>query len=220
MTTKLCTKCNTTKELSEFYYIVKKEKYETHCKECISIYRKKYRDTNKEKIQLASKIWIENNTEHKKELNKQYRECNIEKIKAYKRQYHLNNRIKIIEKTKKWYYENLEKAKTTRNKYKKYYKTTEAYKASNKATRIKRREVLKNSEKATNTQIKQLIKESKKCYWCNKELNNLYHIDHYMPIAKGGNHNIENLVISCPSCNLRKHSKDPLQFAKEIGKIF
>lgn len=221
MTTKLCTKCNSTKELSEFYYIVKKDKYEAHCKECISIYRKKYREQNKESISKNLKQWRENNINYKRDMDRVYRENNIEKLKEYKKQYHAKNKEKIIEKSKIWYESNIERAKETRKKYNKYYRSTESSKISSRIFKLKRRKVIRyGCDKATNTEIKLLIENSKNCYWCDKELNGIYHIDHYIPIAKGGNHSIENLVISCPSCNLRKHSKDPMQFAKEIGKIF
>ena len=46
-----------------------------------------------------------------------------------------------------------------------------------------------------------------------------YHIDHIMPLSKGGRHTISNLVVSCPTCNLQKNAKDPYQFAQERGRL-
>ena len=62
--------------------------------------------------------------------------------------------------------------------------------------------------------------QNKICYWCNINCDDNYHIDHYVPLAKGGEHKISNLVISCQKCNLTKNAKDPLEFAKEKGKLF
>jgi len=63
-------------------------------------------------------------------------------------------------------------------------------------------------------------KQSKVCYWCGVDCNKDYHVDHYIPLSKGGKHVFENLVISCPVCNMRKSAKDPYDWAQEIGRLF
>ncbi len=58
------------------------------------------------------------------------------------------------------------------------------------------------------------------CYWCDKVVKNKsFHIDHYTPISKGGRNDTGNIVITCPTCNLRKNKKDPIKFANSIGKL-
>ncbi len=61
--------------------------------------------------------------------------------------------------------------------------------------------------------------QPKSCYWCDAKCADGYHIDHYVPLSRGGKHEVSNLVISCPTCNLRKHAKDPLDFAQEVGRL-
>lgn len=72
----------------------------------------------------------------------------------------------------------------------------------------------------TRFELTELFEEVKgRCYWCNKSLKNTaFHADHYIPIALGGPNFIENIRISCPTCNHKKLAKDPLEFAKQIGK--
>lgn len=36
------------------------------------------------------------------------------------------------------------------------------------------------------------------------------HLDHYIPLARGGSHTIDNLVPACAACNLSKGSKLPI----------
>lgn len=60
--------------------------------------------------------------------------------------------------------------------------------------------------------------QEKVCYWCRKPCAVAYHVDHYFPLARGGTHAISNLVISCPTCNMRKGAKNPLDFAALIGR--
>jgi 5-methylcytosine-specific restriction endonuclease McrA len=62
-------------------------------------------------------------------------------------------------------------------------------------------------------------KQAKRCYWCGDDCASAYHVDHYTPLSKGGAHELHNLVIACPTCNLRKHAKDPLDFAREVGRL-
>lgn len=69
--------------------------------------------------------------------------------------------------------------------------------------------------------IRAWVQSAKKiCYWCNTKCADEYHVDHYQPLSKGGEHRISNLVIACPTCNLRKNAKDPLEFAASVGRLF
>ena len=52
-----------------------------------------------------------------------------------------------------------------------------------------------------------------RCWWCGKPCANEYHIDHLVPLARGGHNNPSNIVISCPHCNLSKSDKMPDEFA-------
>lgn len=45
-----------------------------------------------------------------------------------------------------------------------------------------------------------------------------YHVDHVMPLAKGGGNGPENLQILCKSCNLKKGSKHPDEWARLTGR--
>lgn len=62
--------------------------------------------------------------------------------------------------------------------------------------------------------------QPKVCHWCDKKCEQGFHIDHYVPLSRGGLHEVKNLVISCKTCNLQKHAKDPLDFARQVGKLF
>ena len=67
--------------------------------------------------------------------------------------------------------------------------------------------------------IKKLFyRQNHECFWCNNKLIT-YHIDHVIPLQRGGRHSIGNLVISCPSCNSRKNNKLPIEFKMMNNKI-
>lgn len=83
-----------------------------------------------------------------------------------------------------------------------------------------RRRSQKSSGVATKELRKWVANAEKKCYWCGNKCEKNYHVDHYMPLSKGGPHEIENLVIACAPCNLKKNAKHPYEFAKEVGRLF
>lgn len=58
-----------------------------------------------------------------------------------------------------------------------------------------------------------------KCHWCSKPTKKHYHVDHLIPLAKGGTNRPSNLVIACPKCNLRKNASDPIEYARRIGLL-
>ena len=171
MTTKLCSKCNTTKDISEFSKDkTKKSGLCSNCKLC----KRAYTEKNKKRIYEYHKIYY-----------KLYREQNKETI---------------LEKCKK-------------------YRQTNNFKISNRNSSNKRRTITKIGD-VTTQQLQELYENSNFCYWCNTNLKNKkIHLDHYIPLSKGGQHTLSNLVVSCPHCNHTKSSKDPIKFANSIGRL-
>jgi 5-methylcytosine-specific restriction endonuclease McrA len=44
------------------------------------------------------------------------------------------------------------------------------------------------------------------CAYCTMSLNGGYHVDHMIPLSRGGRNDWTNLAISCRACNLSKGS--------------
>lgn len=130
-----------------------------------------------------------------------YRE-NIERIRIRARDYAKRNRERILERTREWARSNREKRKAIVDNY----------------THRRRAWMVGGVSTIELFQWKQ--SQKKICYWCGANCRNRYHIDHYVPLSKGGTHTLDNLVIACPSCNHRKSAKDPLVFAAEVGRLF
>lgn len=218
MTTKLCTKCNTTKVITEFHKdktkkdglcfccIECKKIYIEKNKESISKYHKEYREKNKEILNNRSK---EYQKQHK------YKQHKYKQDKEYYKKYYEKNKQKISERKKKYHIDNKERMELKQ----KIYKKTESAKISIKNTRMKRRTITKTGD-VTTQQLQELYENSKFCYWCNTNLKNKkIHLDHYIPLSKGGQHTLSNLVVSCPHCNHTKSNKDPYIFANSLGRL-
>ena len=42
---------------------------------------------------------------------------------------------------------------------------------------------------------------------CGRNIRHAYHVDHIIPLAKGGRHEVGNLQLLAPVCNLKKAAK-------------
>jgi 5-methylcytosine-specific restriction endonuclease McrA len=97
----------------------------------------------------------------------------------------------------------------------KYYQSPSA-RAKKRARDIKRRMLVKGTSqesKITADVIKNIIdKYQGKCAYCGKECVDVYHIDHKLPLSRGGGNNFDNLALSCPHCNLSKNAKTDIEF--------
>ena len=111
METKICSKCNTEKDIEDFYK--RNSKSISRCKECtksgVSSYRtnnllavkereSKYYSDNKDKYKIKNKKHREENKEYHSEYHKKYRQENLDKIKDYHKDYYKTNKDKIVSK--------------------------------------------------------------------------------------------------------------------------
>jgi len=192
---KVCAKCKVNKPKSEYHpRPSKKAGVRSRCKNC-----------EKEDRELSSgdaKEYRDGRKEAKKEYDIEYRKKHKEKIAKAKKEEYSNNSDRYNEYRRQWAIANPENESAIRR---------------NAAGKRKQ----STSGGLTSTQLRAWAKSQiMDCYWCGKKKLMNYEIDHYEPLARGGEHSLDNLVISCPSCNRRKHSKDPYEFAMTKGKLF
>lgn len=58
-----------------------------------------------------------------------------------------------------------------------------------------------------------------KCAVCAKRLNGRGHIDHIIPISRGGSNEPRNLQLTCVSCNCSKRDMDHIEFMRGRGRL-
>lgn len=72
----------------------------------------------------------------------------------------------------------------------------------------------------TGDDIKALYtKQCGRCVYCNVKLGDSYHVDHIVPLIKGGSNWPSNLQLTCVKCNNTKRATDPIEFARRLGKL-
>ncbi|WP_430229660.1 HNH endonuclease [Paraburkholderia tropica] len=141
-------------------------------------------------------------SDERKAYDAAYVQRNLARILVRSREYHRRNPERVAARAREWAARNPEKIK--------------AIKMANKA---KRRAIEKVGD-PTSVIFAWMQEAPKVCHWCGVKCKTKYHVDHYKPLSKGGRHEVSNLVIACPTCNLRKSAKDPLEFAASMGRLF
>lgn len=223
---KICTKCQIPQPLENFGNNKDfKSGKASRCKSC----EKQYREENKERILFKIDQWRKNNKEKYDLQRKQYLEDNKERTSLRLKRWREENRERNSLKQKQWREENKERHLLKKKEYrdknaeyiaefkKQWYKTI-----NGNLCRINgssKRRAFKEQGDVTTIQLKELLKNSTHCFYCNNPLIlNAIHIDHYIPLSKGGLHTISNLRIACKKCNLSKWNKMPEEFIKTLNK--
>lgn len=193
------------------------EKYKTSAKI--------YRQTHREKTNEASKLAKRRKRLISRAADQAYAVANRDKKREASRLYRLNNAAAINERNRTRHKERskLDPAyvERCRAQVKKY---SESHAETIRAIRRNRKARIRNAcGTHTAADIDQLFKLQKgRCAnpKCRKRLSvGQFHIDHIVPIARGGSNDRRNLQLMCAHCNQAKHSKDPVIWAREHGLL-
>lgn len=69
--------------------------------------------------------------------------------------------------------------------------------------------------------LRVLQRTAGRCWYCGRVLNvtgqQSNHIDHVLPVSKGGSNDPDNLVASCASCNTMKGDKTLAEYRAHCG---
>ena len=138
----------------------------------------------------------------------EWRARNKEKISEYQTRYYWRNRESERERVKSYYLDNPEK-RSERNK-----KIEDWRKQNREKSRCyvrNRRALIRQSpgDHSAEDVQRQLEYQMFSCFWCGSELNGSYHVDHVIPISRGGSNGPENIVAACRQCNQEKSDKMP-----------
>jgi len=68
--------------------------------------------------------------------------------------------------------------------------------------------------------IKKLFEQQEhQCFYCATEISlERHHKDHIIPLAQSGPNHMDNIVLTCPECNMAKGSQDPYVFMKTSSR--
>lgn len=138
-----------------------------------------------------------------------------------KKQY-LRNVEKLKAKSRQWYWAHREDEISRKRVYRQ--NNPESSAANNHRRRTRR----KNAEGSfsLNDLSSILSRQRSLCVYCHRKISFLprkgelkTHVDHIMPLARGGSNWPSNLQMTCFQCNTRKGAKDPFKWAQQIGRL-
>lgn len=133
-----------------------------------------------------------------KNRNKVLARTKARRESGYNREYYEKNKEKVIAGVKLWIKDNKERRNAYRQK-----------RRANGVGTVLPGDIVR-IEKA----------QGCKCAVCRTDLKKSgKHIDHIIPLAKGGANIPSNVQLLCPTCNRSKGSKDPIDFMQSLGRL-
>jgi 5-methylcytosine-specific restriction endonuclease McrA len=64
-----------------------------------------------------------------------------------------------------------------------------------------------------------LALQKSRCVYCKRSIKTKFHVDHIMPLSKGGANDAKNIQLLCQPCNQTKHARHPVDFAQMRGLL-
>lgn len=126
------------------------------------------------------------NPDRKLEYQREYASKNADKIREQKREYRLANAEKVLAQLR----------------------------ARQNARRARERQAEGNH--TPDDVRRQYDSQRGKCWWCGKKVGKNYHVDHRVPLSRGGSNAPDNIVVACVKCNLSKHSRLPHEWCDRL----
>jgi 5-methylcytosine-specific restriction endonuclease McrA len=168
-----------------------------------------YRENAQKLREHARNKWAAayaNNPEKFRAASRRWRMLNPEKSREWDRRWIANNRERVRESARLRARNNLERIR---------------FHTANRRARKR-----KASGSYGRDDISRLFNLQKgKCAYhrfCGNRISkrpNGYHVDHIVPLAKGGTNWPSNLQLTCPQCNVRKNAQDPIDYARRLGAL-
>ena len=222
--TRICPACKEEKPNTlEFFYSDRKR-----CKECIGDKCKEYVASHKEQHDAFMRNYYHTHKDRYRENDRAFRKRNPEARKRSIQTYRMKHRERILARNRESRLLHPERAKKYQHDYRARH--PERVRETARKTRLKHREkanVYKRNYYARKKQaqgnhtIEDILLQYKRqhgcCYWCNEKVGkekHEYHVDHIIPLSRGGSNAPDNLVIACPTCNMSKHDRLPHEWPR------
>lgn len=237
-TLKYCPKCETYYPATVEYFhsnARSRDGFAFRCKECAKLATREWNDSHRERTRENAKRWNEANPDRVKANNAAYHAANrdrlLPKYRKTSREWYINNKERRRKTAQEWRKANPERRRAKDREWALAHPEN-AREASKKWRRAnpdkvrehdhRRRARLLSAEgshtaadlvaiRAAQTDAKgRLI-----CAWCHKPITDTPHLDHWIPLDKGGSNDAGNLRYMHAVCNLKKGAKHP----HDLGRL-
>lgn len=162
--------------------------------------QRKWALLNKEKKSASDRAYYASNRHDVLSRVSAYRLKNAEKISLRRSAVYLEKRDYFLEKSRQW-------AKSN----------PEARLAHGANRRARNRNSAGTHSPSDIASLMSLQKG--RCAVCHCGIRIRRHVDHVIPLSRGGRNDKQNLQLLCPTCNMSKHAKDPISFMQSRGYL-
>lgn len=122
------------------------------------------------------------------------------KKQAYDKIYYQRNKDKKLAQMQEWSEKNRELSRAIKKRYADKNRLKWRLYCYNRRNKIK--------IVGENIELSEIFNwESRICGVCNIYIDGSYHLDHIVPLSKGGAHSAKNVQLTHPLCNLKKSNK-------------
>lgn len=234
---KTCSKCKVEKDVDCFSKdATHKDGLRTQCSLCRSSARRRAYTENAERERIRSQRWREKNPdygrlryalnrENERARTQRYREANPETTRATSRKYYKENAEALLSKQRRYREENSKRIRANERRRReenpdkvsrsqqRWRKENAPLLAAHAANRRARKAAATiGNPVAIKERVAAIYEEA--CVWCGATDN--IHVDHIIPLSKGGAHSVENLQALCSSCNQKKGNKLPVELEAAV----
>jgi len=209
VTEKCCTKCGVVKPLSEFSKS-KQHKYghTSQCKAC----RRQYYQDHKAETSIYNAHYRKEHMDEDAERSSRYYKEHKEELLEYQRQYRKDHKEELAEKALRY----CEDHRAELSKRRAIYNQTQKGKSIKRAGNIRRRSP-HGAGRIRPKVVRSVIGSSDgQCPYCGKSFTD-GHIDHIIPLSRGGTNERVNLIYCCATCNMLKSDKSLEEFMLELN---
>lgn len=183
-----------------------------------------------------NKAYTRKNREHCRRRDQEYKDKTRSHSNELARKRYAANPTKFVDKTKRYYDANGDKVRKRRKAYHhRIYPVDECVRKQaversaqwakdnpekRRAQLLKQKARRRSAEGShTGDDILEILKLQKgRCAYCRAKLTK-YQVDHIIALANGGTNFRKNIQIACGPCNRTKSDKDPIDFARSLGRL-
>lgn len=183
------------------------------CKACASERRHAWYLENRQHAIDYSEQWTVDHYDHVLEQHRAWRKSNRDKADGYNERWKLSHRAQHLASRRRRYNAHAETRRLEARAWRRA--NPDKVRIQWKVRQARKRSVGGNH---TTDDIRRLYDlQDGRCAYCGITLYDEYHVDHVVPLARGGSNDPDNLALSCALCNLSKKDKTVAEWQEVRG---
>lgn len=202
------------------------------CVKCKSEISRKHNSAHRGEINEERRINYKDNRDEILERQRNYRKANPEKARTWRSNAYWKDPEKIRKRSRGFYHKDPEAARArsraTYQRNKESYKDRKAELAhkyyfsdvKSSRSRSRNKDYIRRGKKRRGVKwgmFRDWVQDMPKiCFYCGRSCEDDCHVDHFIPLSKGGAHVLTNLRMSCRSCNLSKAARMPREIEEML----